>query len=95
MENMSINRRNIKYNTWNCQVSFILLLCQSILLIYNFKSDSLCGELKQILLIRVQDKIPQVRVAAVLALHKLHDPTNKKDRIVKEFKRILSNDAQK
>ena len=58
-------------------------------------STNIWEDLQHFLVIRLKDNYPNARIAAISGLHRLHDPTSKKDKVVKEFTRILSTDPLK
>jgi hypothetical protein len=59
------------------------------------QSDSFWNEIIEIILPRLKDKIPIIRMYAVSSLARLQDPTDEEDDILTEFFRLLSHDSNK
>eukprot|EP01080_Neovahlkampfia_damariscottae_P012834 gene12834-7184_t len=57
--------------------------------------DEFWNELIEVLLPRLKDKIPIVRMYAVSSLARLQDPSDEEDDILNEFFRLLSHDSNK
>ncbi|KAK3911621.1 Condensin complex subunit 3 [Frankliniella fusca] len=54
--------------------------------------DNLCDEISECMMERLQDKAPAVRMQAVLALHRLQDPSDPKCPVMKAFMFHMSSD---
>ena len=58
-------------------------------------SEELYEEILQAMLVRLNDKVPVVRVHAVAAVARLQDPTDVTDPVTSEYMRLISSDTSK